>query len=71
MDGAQSSARRERISDSFLYAGNAPFVSQLYAAFLGDPNAVDPGWRRFFASLGDEERQALEELRRLACSSEW
>ncbi|MGH7003449.1 MAG: 2-oxoglutarate dehydrogenase E1 subunit family protein, partial [Alphaproteobacteria bacterium] len=62
MDGAPSSARRKRIADSFLYAGNAPFVSQLYAAFLGDPSAVDPGWRAFFAALGDEERMALQEL---------
>jgi len=62
MDGAQSSARRERIADSFLYAGNATFVAQLYAAFLGDPAAVDPGWRAFFATLGDDERLALEEI---------
>ncbi len=62
MDGAQGSARSDRIADSFLYAGNAIFVSQLYERFLRDPNAVDPGWRTFFAALGDEERAALAEL---------
>jgi 2-oxoglutarate dehydrogenase E1 component len=62
MDGAQGSARRDRIADSFLYAGNAVFVSQLYEQFLRDPNAVDPGWRAFFAALGDEGRAALAEL---------
>ncbi len=62
MDGAQGSARRERIADSFLYAGNAVFVSQLYEQFLKDPNAVDPSWRTFFAALGEDERAALSEL---------
>jgi 2-oxoglutarate dehydrogenase E1 component len=62
MDGAQGSARRERIADSFLYAGNAVFVSQLYEQFLKDPSAVDPGWRAFFGALGEDERAALTEL---------
>ncbi len=62
MDGAQGSARRERIADSFLYAGNAVFVSQLYEQFLKDPSAVDPGWRSFFGALGEDERAALTEL---------
>ena len=62
MDGAQGSARRDRIADSFLYAGNAIFVSQLYERFLRDPSAVDAGWRAFFAGLGEDERAALTEL---------
>jgi 2-oxoglutarate dehydrogenase E1 component len=62
MDGSQSSARRERIADSFLYAGNAAFVAELYEQFLRDPNAVDPSWRGFFGKLGDDERAALSEL---------
>ncbi len=62
MDGAQGSARRERIADSFLYAGNAVFVSQLYEQFLKDPGAVDSGWRAFFGALGEDERAALAEL---------
>ena len=62
MDGAQGSARRDRIADSFLYAGNAVFVSQLYEQFLKDPHAVDPSWRAFFAALGEDERAALTEL---------
>jgi len=38
---------------SFLYGGNAPFVEDLYAKWSADPNAVDPSWRAFFASLSD------------------
>ena len=38
---------------SFLYGGNAAFVEDLYARWTVDPNAVDPSWRAFFASLLD------------------
>lgn len=39
---------------SFLYGGNAAYVEQLYAAYLRDPNTVEPEWREFFAALRDE-----------------
>ncbi len=38
---------------SFLYGGNAAFVEDLYAKWSADPNAVEPSWRAFFASLHD------------------
>src|SRR5689334_6530213 len=62
MEGAQGSARRERIAESILYTCNASFVSQLYEQYLEDPNAVDPSWRAFFAGLGEDERAALSDL---------
>jgi 2-oxoglutarate dehydrogenase E1 component len=39
---------------NFLSGGNADFIAALYARFLADPDAVDEGWRRFFATLGDD-----------------
>ncbi|WP_304219500.1 2-oxoglutarate dehydrogenase E1 component, partial [Phenylobacterium aquaticum] len=38
---------------SFLYGGNAAFVEGLYAKWAADPNAVEPSWKAFFASLQD------------------
>ncbi|MBX6321569.1 MAG: 2-oxoglutarate dehydrogenase E1 component [Rhodospirillaceae bacterium] len=49
--------------DSFLFGPNAPFIGELYARFLRDPNAVEPGWRAFFAGRGEEARAALADLR--------
>src|SRR5207248_5756753 len=39
---------------SFLSGTNAPFIADLYARYLDDPNAVDESWRRFFADLADD-----------------
>lgn len=39
---------------SFLYGGNAQFIEQLQAAYERNPESVDPGWREFFANLGDD-----------------
>jgi 2-oxoglutarate dehydrogenase E1 component len=43
---------------SFLYGGNAAFVEDLYAQWAADPNAVEPSWRAFFATLGDRAEDA-------------
>ncbi|MCA0432128.1 MAG: 2-oxoglutarate dehydrogenase E1 component [Proteobacteria bacterium] len=47
---------------SFLYGGNAQFIEQLYARYLEDPAAVDPHWRSYFASLGDNAGEAKRGL---------
>ncbi len=39
---------------SFLNATNAPFVEQLYARYLADPDSVEQGWRDYFAQLGEK-----------------
>ncbi|MGJ7506348.1 2-oxoglutarate dehydrogenase E1 component [Variovorax sp. GT1P44] len=36
---------------SFLYGGNAPYVEELYEAYLTDPNAVSDDWRSYFDAL--------------------
>ncbi|MHA1523688.1 MAG: 2-oxoglutarate dehydrogenase E1 component, partial [Alphaproteobacteria bacterium] len=40
---------------SFLYGGNAHFIQDLYARYQKNPEAVDAGWRDFFATLKDGE----------------
>jgi len=44
---------------SFLAGANAGFVETLYQRYLHDPNAVDPSWAGFFASLGEDAGSAL------------
>ncbi len=39
---------------SFLSGTNAGFLEALYAQYLANPGAVDPGWRVYFASLGEQ-----------------
>jgi 2-oxoglutarate dehydrogenase E1 component len=48
---------------SFLSAANVAFLAELYADFLQNPSSVEPGWRDFFAGLGDDAESLLEELR--------
>ncbi len=40
-------------ASSFMQGQNAAYLEQLYAQYAQDPNAVDDGWRAFFAALGD------------------
>ncbi len=48
---------------SFLSGANATFVAELYAKYLEHPDNVDPSWREFFASLHDDARELLDEMR--------
>src|SRR5205085_12016312 len=48
---------------SFLFGANAPFIEELYARFLEDPNRVDPDWRTFFGALAEERGDVLAEVR--------
>jgi len=45
---------------SFLYGGNASYVEDLHARYEADPQAVDPQWQAFFASLKDDARDVAE-----------
>src|SRR4029077_8109194 len=61
---ATSGMMREQESEtSFLSGPNAAFVVELYARYAKDPQSVDPGWRAYFASLGEEGAGALADLR--------
>ncbi|MGE5148026.1 MAG: 2-oxoglutarate dehydrogenase E1 subunit family protein, partial [Candidatus Eiseniibacteriota bacterium] len=51
-----------RASTSFLSGANERFVAELYQRFVEDPQSVDPSWRDFFASLGDDARAVLRDV---------
>ncbi len=42
--------KRSRMT-SFLYGGNAPYVEELYEAYLDDPDTVSDDWRGYFDAL--------------------
>ena len=46
---------KEFQSNSYLYGANAPFVEELYEAYLDDPDTVAPEWRRYFDQLQQED----------------
>ncbi len=65
---ARTMARQEEANDvfaltSFLYGGNADYIEELYAAYETDPNSVNAEWRDFFANLGDNRQDVLENAR--------
>ncbi|HXW19424.1 MAG TPA: 2-oxoglutarate dehydrogenase E1 component [Roseiarcus sp.] len=39
---------------SFLYGANAPYIEELQARYDKDPASVEPDWREFFETLGDD-----------------
>ena len=45
---------------SFLFGTNAAFIESLYAQYLENPDAVDPTWRAWFASLGESDLKATQ-----------
>ena len=47
----------------FLSGPNAPFIEELYAKYLENPNTVDPSWRKFFAELQDDSAIVLQDIR--------
>ena len=50
-------------SINFLSGPNAPFIEELYAKYLSDPNSVDESWQNFFADLSEEAAMAAKDLR--------
>ena len=48
---------------TFLSGPNAPFIEELYARYLEQPNSVDPSWRKFFSDLQDESEIILNDIR--------
>ena len=65
-------ARSDQANDqfsltSFLYGGNADYIEALHAAFLEDPESVDPEWREFFGALKDD----AGDIRKNAKGASW
>ena len=38
-------------SNSYLFGGNAPYVEELYEAYLDNPGSVPDNWRTYFDKL--------------------
>ena len=38
-------------SNSYLFGGNAPYVEELYEAYLDNPGSVGENWRDYFDAL--------------------
>jgi len=46
-----SARMKESLSTSYLFGGNAPFIEELYEAWLENPDSVPAQWRRWFDQL--------------------
>ena len=42
---------QEYQDNSYLFAGNAPYVEDLYESYLDDPASVPENWRAYFNSM--------------------
>ena len=42
------------LQTSFLYGANGAYIEALQARYEKDPASVEPGWREFFDTLGDD-----------------
>jgi 2-oxoglutarate dehydrogenase E1 component len=46
-----SAQMKEFLGTSYLFGGNAPFIEELYEAWLENPDSVAPEWRRWFDQI--------------------
>ncbi|MHB8345911.1 MAG: 2-oxoglutarate dehydrogenase E1 component [Acidiferrobacterales bacterium] len=61
MDDRQENANFNAwLRTSLLASANAPYLEQLYDAFLSSPESVDPAWRRFFEGLSQFDGAAVD-----------
>jgi len=44
----------------FLDGGNAAYLEQIQAQYARNPNSVDPSWRAYFQSLGEDRANAQQ-----------
>ncbi|HEX8601522.1 MAG TPA: thiamine pyrophosphate-dependent enzyme, partial [Pseudoduganella sp.] len=42
---------QQQTSNSYLFGGNAPYVEELYEAYLENPGSVPDNWRAYFDSM--------------------
>ena len=56
------------MSETALFAADAPFLEDAYARYRSDPGRLDPGWRSFFAAL-ERGRPAPEAGRKVRSGS--
>jgi 2-oxoglutarate dehydrogenase E1 component len=44
---------KQLLSNSYLFGSNAPYVEELYEAYLSNPASIDPAWRDYFDKLAN------------------
>ena len=44
---------KQLLSNSYLFGSNAPYVEELYEAYLANPAAIEPAWRDYFDKLAN------------------
>ncbi|MFI4922251.1 MAG: 2-oxoglutarate dehydrogenase E1 component [Burkholderiales bacterium] len=49
---------QKMLSNSYLYGANAPFIEELYEAYLRNPDSVSSAWREYF----DQVKGAAQEV---------
>jgi 2-oxoglutarate dehydrogenase E1 component len=49
-EGARKMMQQYR-ANSYLFGGNAPYVEELYEAYLDNPGSVPDNWRAYFDRL--------------------
>src|SRR3954454_637854 len=42
---------QQYFSNSYLFGGNAPYVEELYEAYLNNPGSVPDNWRAYFDAM--------------------
>ena len=53
---------QERRTTSYLFGSNAPFVEELYEAYLADPASVAESWRAYFDQLQAQAGAAVRDV---------
>ena len=46
---------KESRGNSYLFGGNAPYVEELYEAYLDNPGSVPDKWRSYFDALPESD----------------
>ena len=57
---------QKMLSNSYLYGANAPFIEELYEAYLRNPNSVSDNWREYFEQVKGTAQEVSHTLIRQA-----
>ncbi len=57
---------QKMLSNSYLYGANAPFIEELYEAYLRNPNSVSCAWREYFEQVKGTAQEVSHTLIRQA-----
>ena len=60
---ARQDVNQALLQTSFLYGANSAYIEALQAQYEKDPQSVEPGWREFFAALGDDPASVAKTAR--------